>query len=269
MYLYCLDLWPDSIKDKIKNEKNPIFKVTSIISKMIYSAADMIGVTSKPFVDYLNSVCQISKDKIVFLPQHAQDIGKMDISTIDNGIVDFVFMGNIGSSQDLDKVIEAASLLDNNLKFRIHIVGGGSALNCLKALVRKKDLEDKVIFHGRHPVSDMPQFYRLADACLLTLSSESAVGLTIPGKLQGYMSAGKPIVGAINGPAQEIINEADGGICVSAGDIKGLAQAMEDFIVNQHSYLKCGYNNREYYENNFTKERVVTMLEIKLKELVY
>jgi len=44
---------------------------------------------------------------------------------------------------------------------------------------------------------------------------------TIPGKLQTYMAAGKPIVGVIDGDASKIIRNASCGYCVNSGDSVG------------------------------------------------
>ena len=78
--------------------------------------------------------------------------------------------------------------------YRFHFVGGGSELSRLKALAEDLNITERVIFYGQREATEMSQFYRLADAFLLSLSSDSAISLTLPGKLQGYMGAGKPIV---------------------------------------------------------------------------
>lgn len=53
----------------------------------------------------------------------------------------------------------------------------------------------------------MPCYYKIADAMLILLRQVNAVGLTIPGKMQTYMTLHKPIFGAINGAAREVIEE--------------------------------------------------------------
>lgn len=269
IFLYCCDLWPESIKDVFKNENSIIFKIAKIISEKVYQNSDLIGITSKPFKGYLNSVCGVDSDKIFYLPQHAEDIYlKMDLSVVDNECIDFMFMGNIGVSQDIDCIIKAVSLIESDKKFIIHFVGDGSRLNHAKNLVKDLSLEDKIIFHGKHPLSEMPQYYKLADACILTLSNDSLIGTTMPAKLQGYMAAGKPVIAAIDGAAQEVINESDCGICVNAGDYIELAKAMDDFINNQDKYHMCGSNGRKYFKENFTKEIYIENLESQLTKIM-
>lgn len=268
LYLYCCDIWPESVKNMISNENNPVFKIADKLSRYIYSKCDAITVTSKPFVEYFNRKHSIPIEKISYIPQHAEDIYlHMDLKP-DSDITNFVFMGNIGIAQDVECILDAVERIKHIPKFKVHFVGDGSCLKKCKAVVRGKGLEDIVIFHGRHPLDEMPYFYKLADACLLTLKGDNLIGLTIPSKLQGYMAAGKVVIGAINGAAKEVIRESKCGICVNASDSKGLAEAMKDFIDNPDKYKDCGENGRKYFMDHFTKNKFMESLEKKLNELV-
>lgn len=254
LYLYSCDIWPDSMKNIISNENNILYKLLKRTSTYIYSQCDGIGITSTPFFQYFNTVHAVSLDKISYIPQHAEETYLNICAPKDNDVIDFVFMGNIGIAQDIDCIIDAVNELNKNLKFKVHFVGDGSYLERSKSIVFEKKLSKYIEFHGRHSLEEMPKFYEIADACLLTLKSDSMVGLTMPSKLQGYMAAGRPVIGAINGAAQEIINESKCGVCVNASDSISLANVMNDFILNQDKYKKCGENGRKYFVENFTKK---------------
>jgi glycosyltransferase involved in cell wall biosynthesis len=268
MYLYCCDIWPESLKNYKSDEKSFIYTLVGNFSSYLYSKCDAITVTSKPFIEYFNQAHSIPIERITYNPQHAEDIYLgMDFSSEDD-VTDFVFMGNIGIAQDIDCILDATEKIKEIPKFKVHFVGDGSYFGTIKELVRQKGLGDIVVFHGRHPLEKMPEFYRLADACLLTLKDDSLVGLTMPSKLQGYMAAGKPVIGAINGAAQEVIEESKCGVCVNASDSVALAEAMEDFIQNPDKYKDCSENGREYFKQNFTKDIYMKKLEKLLYELV-
>ena len=70
----------------------------------------------------------------------------------------------------------------------------------------------------------MPSFFKQADVMLLTLNNSAVFNLTVPAKLQVYLSSGKIILGAINGEANSIINENKIGISTEAGNYKALAE---------------------------------------------
>lgn len=269
LFLYCLDLWPESLKAMNIQEDSLIFKIIHRLSKWIYKKCDHIGVTSRPFEKYLVNINGISKEKISYLPQHAEGLyASVNGKFIENECVDFLFAGNIGQVQDIDCILKAANEIKHRDGFKIHLVGDGSYMENVKNLIQEFSIEDKVVLHGRHPVEEMPRFYELADAYLLTLKGDSNIGMTIPGKLQGYMAAGKPIFAAINGATEGVIQEANCGVCVPAGAYRELASAMEQYIDNQEMYRAYGKNAYDYFNENFTLEAYQKQLLSRLKQLV-
>ncbi|MCL6604715.1 MAG: glycosyltransferase family 4 protein [Paenibacillus sp.] len=268
LYLYSCDIWPESMKNIISDESNIIYRLTKKLSTYIYSNCDHITVTSKPFINYFNQEHSIPMDKISYLPQHAEDSNSYVHSPTENDTTDFMFMGNIGISQDIDCILNAVETISHIPKFKVHFVGDGSCLEQSKQTVVEKKLHDIVEFHGRHPLEKMNEFYSLADVCLLTLKADNLVGLTMPSKLQGYMAAGKPVIGAIDGAAQEVIKESQCGKCVDAGDYKGLAEVMKDFVQHPDKYKNYGENGREYFEEHFTKDIFMSKLSNELNRLM-
>lgn len=266
---YTLDLWPVSAQSQIHNTKNPLYRLVARMSRQLYAGADKILVTSRPFIDYLHDVNNISFDRMAYLPQHAgEEMLDMDLNAEENGIADFMFAGNIGAGQRIDVIIAAARILGPRPDYKIHIVGDGSKRKELEAEVIAEDLQDNVIFYGNQKRTNMPSFYKKADALLITLRENNEVGNTMPGKMQMYMTTGKPVLGAINGAANEVINESRCGSCVKAGDAEGLAAIMKDFIGHPESYKDCGKNARAYFKNHFTLDHFMDGLERELNSLV-
>lgn len=268
MLLYCCDLWPESIKMYIKNENNPIFEYFKRISRRVYSASDYILTQSNSFIKYLNETHSISLDKVEYLPAFADDRYLTEDFVPDNDTIDFVFLGNLGIAQNLIGVLTAVKQIKDIPNFKVHFVGDGSMLKEMKEFVAENELENIVYFYGRRPVNEMPKYYKLADACIVSLNAENQTGLTLPSKVQGYMAAGKPIIGMISGSAQEVISESKCGLCVESGDIKGLADIMRDFIVNYERYEVYGENGRTYFVQNYKKDIFMNKLENKIREMV-
>lgn len=265
---YTLDIWPVSAEGLLKG-KNPLMWLINKMSRNIYQGADRIVVTSRPFVDYLHRVNGIDMKKMAYLPQHA-DTGMldMDMTSVDNGIADFMFAGNIGKGQCVDVIIKAAKILGRRKDYRIHMVGDGRMRQELENVVKSEGLEENIIFYGNQKREEMPRFYKMADALLITLRGNNEVGDTIPGKMQMYMTAGKTILAAINGGSQEIINESKCGSYVPAGDYEGLARLMLLYIEHPHDFDYCGENAREYFKKHFTLERYMDGLEAELERVV-
>lgn len=266
---YTLDIWPVSAEAMLHGKKNPIYWWVKRMSKKIYQGADRVLVTSRPFIDYLYRTLDIPKERMAYLPQHAgTEMLDMDLKAVDNGVADFMFAGNLGKGQRVDVIIKAAALLGKRDNYKIHFVGDGRMRPELEKMVKENGLEENVVFYGNQKREDMPSFYKKADVLLITLRGNNEVGNTMPGKLQMYMTTGKPILGAINGAAKEVIEEAHCGSYVNAGDYEGLAKLMKFYIEHPKDYGECGKNARSYFKMHFTLEQYMDGLEAELQRLV-
>lgn len=264
---YCLDIWPESAQAHVRSDKGLLYRFICRISRKLYQQCDHIAVTSRPFIDYLSEKNGVDINKMSYIPQHADDSYlSLDLSATDNGIADFMYAGNLGQGQWVDVIIKAAKEIKND-HFKVHIVGDGSVRADLEKLAKDLQVDDKVVFYGNQKRIDMPDFYRKADALLITLRGNNFVGCTMPGKLQVYMACGKPIFGAINGAANETIAQAKCGRCAPAGDYKGLAEIMQDYIEHPEQYTQCGDNARAFFKAHFTLDTFMESLEKQMKAM--
>ena len=237
----------------MKFKNGLLYKYRSRLSKRLYNSCDRILVTSQPFIDYLSKTHSISASRFGYLPQHADSsMLSLDLSKKETGDkIHFMYAGNFGAGQTLDVIIQATNLLRDRTDFVVDMVGDGSKRVELEEMVKDFGLSDTVIFHGNKNRSDMPHYYQKADVLLITLRGNNAVGNTMPGKLQTYMTVGKPILGAINGAAKQVIEESKCGSCVNAGDYHGLARLMSDFLDHPEKFCSCGNNARLYFRQHF------------------
>lgn len=267
LILYCCDLWPESMKMYIHNENSIFFKMVKKLSTGIYQSAQRVIGQSTSFLPYLKSVHGIDDKKLTYIPAFADETYLTQDFTPEDDVVDFAFLGNLGIAQDMIGVLEAVEKIKDIPGFKIHFVGDGSMLDEMKQFVSARKIEDIVIFYGRRPVDEMPKYYKLADVCLVSLKADNATGLTLPTKIQGYMAAGKPIIGMIDGSAKDVIDESGCGICVQAGDVEGLSQAMKSFITAKEKYNDCGQKARNYFVENFSKAKFMKKLEEEFERI--
>ncbi|NLW70252.1 MAG: glycosyltransferase family 4 protein [Eubacteriaceae bacterium] len=269
LFIYCTDLWPESLLSKMKSRDNLLYKLTESYSQKTYNEADAIVVTSQYFIEYINTVNKVPLERISYIPQHASGLFLRVKSQErrENEKPVFLFAGNIGKAQSLETIVEAAHTIKDK-DFVVNIVGDGSELASLKELVALRGLTDKFNFFGWHPIEEMPEFYGQAHACLLTLKRIPAVEMTMPAKLQGYMAAGKPVFAAINGAARDVIEESRCGGCVDIEDGAALGELMGDFIDNPEKYAHCGQNARDYFKEHFEEMAVTNMMENALLSVI-
>ena len=237
LFLYCMDIWPECVKAMGITESNPAFPLIHAWSRLIYNACDHIAVSSKPFFTYLEKMNRVPLSRMSYLPQYADDALLLsDFTKQPDGHVDFLFIGNIGKAQKLDCLIRAMSVFREKKddsssvanKVTLHIVGGGSDEERIRELTQRLGLTDRIRFYGPKPAAEAAQYYKKADVCVLTLDGSTQIGDTLPGKLQTYMAAGKPVIAAANGATKEVIEESRCGICTPAGDDRALGEALLD-----------------------------------------
>lgn len=256
--LYCLDLWPESLTAGGIRPGSLLYRLFYRVSRRIYQQADEILVTSKGFVSYFRDILKLSGAKVSHLPQYAEAMfDRVPPLTAHQPPYHFLFAGNIGEMQSVETIVEAARLMAEDPRIRIDIVGDGISLERCRTLA---DGLPNITFHGRRDVGEMPAFYEQADAMLVTLKDEPTLSMTLPGKVQSYLSAGRGVVGAINGETTLVLEDGGCGVCVAAGDAAGLADALRALADAPEQLLRYGENARVYARKNFRRDVFIDTL---------
>ena len=262
-FLYCLDLWPESLLAGGIQPGSPIYQFFLHTSRRIYRRADAISVTSGGFLSYFKEKLGIEEERLSYLPQYAEGLFD-DLPAADEKKegTDFLFAGNIGTMQSAETIVEAAKLLKDRQDIRIHLVGGGVSLDRCRALAGNLP---NLHFYGRRPLEEMPSFYAMADAMLITLKKDPVMSMTLPGKVQSYMAAGKPVIGSIDGETPRILREARCGDCVGAENPEALAELIKRAAADPACLKTWGRNARSYYLEHFSREVFLDRLEKMLE----
>ena len=261
--IWVLDLWPNILKDlNIINNKFLLYFLTKI-TNFTYKKHDIILAQSESF---LSEIIKQNKKTYLF-PSWPETIKKIELNNhLENIKLDkyknyfkIVFTGNIGQAQDFDRIIKLAKVLkEENVIFII--VGKGRKFEYFNKLKLLENLKN-IIFMGNHPLEKMSYFHEIADAFIITLNSGEALNKTIPGKLSTYMTAGKPIIGIIDGEAKNIINISKSGICLDLNN-KEYIKKIKNFINLDKQELKILGNNAITYSSKFFNKQKI------LKDLI-
>ena len=83
------------------------------------------------------------------------------------------------------------------------------------------------------------------------------------------MSAGRGIIGSIDGATAQIIHDAKAGMTCPAGDDEALSQIILKMLKSRKSIRKNIQKiSRNYFLNHFTIEKYVDQIEKKMGELL-
>jgi glycosyltransferase involved in cell wall biosynthesis len=259
LLIYVLDIWPACLSAMNVGESSLLYKAMKWVSRRIYARADVLAYSSKRFQGYFKRVHGLAIPDEYYLPQFAY--GQPDAvkeKTKSDGW-NFVFAGNIGKMQGVETVIRAAELLRNE-PVKFHILGNGANYPACEALVKEKHLESIVTLYGRRPQEEMPGYFAMADALIVSMRNDPSVNDTLPAKVQSYMAAGKPILGSIAGETPDMIANADCGLCAPPDDPAAFASVVRAFIARTDQ-SKMGERAKAYYQSHFTKEGHMDHLE--------
>lgn len=257
-YIYIQDLWPETFYSIVNINNNKIKKFLKKVCIKIYSDFDNILIASKGYESILNKY--IKNKKLYYFPQWAEEF-YLNEELSESNDFNVTFAGNIGKAQDVKTIINAA-MLDKNDKIKWNIIGDGSEFDNIKNLVNKNGLEKKVILYGRKPSSEMPKYFSQSNGLIVTLKNEDILKVTLPAKIQSYMAAGKPIIGCLSGEGNKIIKEIGCGLVSEAEDYKGLYENVcKLYNMSKEERDSMGKIGREFFNNNFTREKLLNELE--------
>ncbi len=256
--LHCLDLWPESpVVTKAIHRNSLSYNILHHWSKRIYSNLDRILVSSPSFESYFRDELHITEVPIRFVPQPPM-IGHAQESVSYDHKVNLVYAGNVGTLQLVEQFVEAVAKAKDDIDVGLSIIGMGARVEAVKALIAKEHLEDRVTFFGVRSRDATAAYYENATGIIVSLTDRGWVGKTIPGKLNGALSYGRPILACLGGDGRKVLEET-GGAVISLGEgIDDIAKAILELGKKSEEELRLmGEKNRKYYDEHFDTKRVV------------
>jgi len=279
MFLWNLDLWPESVSVTSGFNNSIIMKGLDKIVRFIYRNSDKILISSRSFKQSMIGK-GADENSIIYFPNWAEDIflknnfNKVDPTGygLNNNSLKIMFAGNLGAAQDMENVFNAIAITSAE-KYPINwiFVGEGRKINWMLNRVKDLNLEKMVSFLGQYPIEFMPAFFKIADVMLISLKNERIFSFTVPAKIQTYMASSKPILAMISGEGAKIINEANCGLVCNAGDAYSLAQnALKFAQMDVQKRIELGSNGYAYYRTFFSKEKAFkTLFELTVNHSTY
>jgi glycosyltransferase involved in cell wall biosynthesis len=228
------DIWPASITAVGAMEKSTIIRVLEKLEMFLYRRADRIVAVTNSFKTELIER-GIDGDKIDVVI-NGVDLSKYSpVETKSPALADqyglagkFVvgYIGTHGMAHALDKVLDAAALLQDNDDVRFLFAGGGAERASLERLAAERGLSN-VVMMPRQPKEAMPAVWSLCDISLISLRDTPLFTKVIPSKIFESMGMGLPMVIACPaGEATDIIAGTSSGVVVQPENPEALADCI-------------------------------------------
>jgi glycosyltransferase involved in cell wall biosynthesis len=272
-YLIIRDIFPEWAADMGLMRRGPAFRFFQAIADLQYSAADTIGVQTPGNLTFFDKVSSAGKRVEVlqnWLTPTAAGSCPIDLdATSLAGRKIFVYAGNMGVAQGMEKLFRLAENLERDESIGLVFVGRGSEVPRLRELAKQRRLTNVLFFDEVEP-DELSGLYRQCSAGLLSLDPRHRTH-NIPGKFISYMHAGLPVLASVN-PGNDleamVRDERVGRISTdpSGGDLAPLARLMtSEDLADDDTRLRCKALAARLFSSEAAVRQIVSALLSRTK----
>jgi len=260
------DLWPESLKAVgVGSEASLVYRALARIAGFLYRKADHIVVVTSAFKDHLVQHWRVAPEKIsvvengveaeLFSPRTESNL-RMELCAEGKFVVSYV--GTMGNAHGLQTVIEAAERLQSVApQVLFLLVGEGAEKQQLVSMARSRGLTNLRLV-DQQPRERIPAYICASDACLVLLKKSEIFKTVIPSKMLEFMACARPVILGVQGQAQQILENAQAGICIEPENSSALAQAVLRLADNEQLRETLGRNGRRHVLQNFSRRQSAT-----------
>lgn len=239
------------------------------LEKFAYRTATKISVIADGFTDNLVGK-GVPQSKIALIPNWVdvnfiQPLPKENndfraTHQLDGKFV-VLYSGNIGRTQPLTALIDAAACLRDIPDIAVVIVGEEKALQELE-LYRQKVDAPSVLLLPFQPRAKLPEMLAAADVGLV-MQKENVISFNMPSKIQVLLASGRAILASVpaSGTAAKAVQHSGGGIVVPPEDPEALAAAILDLYKNPDKAAMLGQQGRQYAVENYSFKHALEQYE--------
>lgn len=234
--LHCIDLWPDSVLESGmvggSRSRRLIAGVLGAAVGYLYRHAEhVVAVTDGMAQMLLDRGVAPEKVSVIHNWSAYESIDPADrdpavrarLGRPDRTLA--VFAGNVGQMQDVETIVRAAALCQDDTPLDVAVIGAGTAYAPAQALAEELGAKN-VRFFGRIDSSEMPAVYAASDYQLVTLRDRPLFHATVPSKFTDALAAGCPIITTVPGDAARMCRDGGFGFGCAPEDPAALAAAF-------------------------------------------
>ena len=240
------------------------------LERYAYATSDRIVVVADSFADNLARK-GVPREKVKVIhnwvdTDEIRPLERMNVFRRDNAIREneFVVMyaGNIGLSQGLNAVLDAAERLRAEKDIRLVLVGGGSSLESLKADAEARRLANVTFL----PIQPEMRWVQAAADVSLVMQKSNVLDVNLPSKIPAIMASGRPMIASVNayGDAASIVAQANCGVLIAPGDAEALASAIRTLYGSSELRTEYAERGRRYAVQHFSRAQAVQEYELVL-----
>lgn len=253
------------IKEKYHNLSAGQFdqELVAILERTAILEADLLSSPSEDLARFVASDCgfptsEISivrnpVDTVRFQPEGDKAIAGGDKVTV-------FFAGRLEERKGVHFIVDAIpQVLAKTKNVQFVIVGADtntgpgktSVLKELQARLQASGSTEYVRFINHVNLTEMPNYYRSADICLVPSLYENA-----PYTVLEAMATGKPVIGSAAGGTPEYVQDGLTGTVVPAANAQALAQAIIELVIDTEKRQRYASTARRFAIDHFDRLKI-------------
>ena len=261
------DIFPDAAAQTGAITNKQILRVARWFERLSYERSDAVvllsedlkqNVAAKLSTEFHNRLHVIPNfvDTSAIVPGDRMTSYRRELGIDDRAIV--MYAGNVGFSQSLELVLAAARSMPH-IAFVIN--GDGAARKSLQDEVKSKDI-DNVYFADYQPIERLSEVLASGDIHVVPLKTGLA-SVSVPSKMYSILSAGRPVVAAIDSGTEipRTLAESGAGIAVAPDNEAEFISALQILISDGAKRVAMGALGRTWVEHHASAGAVAKRYE--------
>lgn len=266
------DIYPDVAVELGMLTNKRIVNAAYRLERWSYKKADAVTVLSEGLRD--NVINKTDRPERVRVIPNFVDTDWIKPSSRDNayrrefglrGKTVVMYAGNVGLSQGLSLVVDAAAALayEEDLVFVIN--GGGADRHRLE---KKAQGLKNIRFVDMQPAGRLPEVLAAGDIHLVTLKRGLARS-SVPSKTYSILAAGRPLLASVDEGSEiaSVVERAGAGVAVPPEDPEAFTKALRRMLDNRNEMERMGGAGRKFVEGWASPSAVAESYEKLFEEL--
>ena len=258
----------------IFKNKAIIFLLTAL-EKFCLHKASKIRILSSSFAPALMKL-DVKEEKLVLIYDWADTdsihpLSRWNSFSEEQGFTNrfvILYAGNIGLSQGLESILEAARRLADQPDILFVFVGDGTGRQALIEKAKTYHLQN-VRFIPFQPRERVSEVFASADISLVSLRKGSGAG-SLPSKTFSIMASERPIIASVDSDSDtwDLIQRSCCGVCVNPETPELIADAILTLKGDAKLRMELGKNGRQYVLENHSPASAALHFEKLLSQVV-
>jgi colanic acid biosynthesis glycosyl transferase WcaI len=268
------DVFPDVAVELGVITSPSVIRAASALERFTYLRSDAVTVLSDDLRDNVATKLRGNRPERVRVipnfvdtehirPAHKENRYRQEFGLTGKTVV--MYAGNVGFSQSLDLVLDAAAALAHDPDVVFVINGGGAAR---PELERKATGAPNVRFVDMQPKDRLPEVLAAADIHVVPLRRGLARS-SVPSKMYSILAAGRPIVASVDTGTEvaSVVERASAGIAVPPDDPEAFTKAVARLVSEPQDSERMGRSGRSFVERWASPAAIAEQYEALFDEL--